>query len=152
MHCPRCQHENREHATFCAQCAASLQPTCPQCGTDLPAVAQFCDKCAAPVSMSLATSAAPDEEAPTLPNTVKKRGCLGIVASTGTLIVSLAYVVVSWIEEHEQHGHGRRLDDPAHVLSLLVVVVSGFWTWRALTRRRRHLSQNFATAGRSVPH
>jgi hypothetical protein len=32
MHCPRCQHDNREGRRFCAECGASLALACPSCG------------------------------------------------------------------------------------------------------------------------
>jgi len=47
MHCPECQHVNREGARFCAQCAASLEAAvaCQRCGRVNPAGAKFCDGC-----------------------------------------------------------------------------------------------------------
>lgn len=47
MHCPRCQHENREGAKFCSACGAKLDLSCPSCGTVNEPGATFCDNCGA---------------------------------------------------------------------------------------------------------
>src|SRR5437879_6674636 len=45
MKCPRCQHESRSGAKFCAECGAPLARDCPSCGTRLPPDAKFCPEC-----------------------------------------------------------------------------------------------------------
>jgi Adenylate and Guanylate cyclase catalytic domain/Double zinc ribbon len=45
MRCPRCHHENREEARFCAACGASCAARCPACGHQPPSEAAFCDHC-----------------------------------------------------------------------------------------------------------
>jgi hypothetical protein len=45
MLCASCGHENREGATFCLGCVASLALSCPGCGKELPSEARFCDSC-----------------------------------------------------------------------------------------------------------
>ena len=45
MHCPRCQHENREGRRFCSQCGAALAATCPSCGFTNEPGDQFCGGC-----------------------------------------------------------------------------------------------------------
>jgi class 3 adenylate cyclase len=49
MQCPRCRHENRATASFCAECGASLVRTdaCPRCATRNPPGHRFCDGCGA---------------------------------------------------------------------------------------------------------
>src|SRR5713101_2378657 len=49
MKCPRCQHENRQAAKFCEECAAPLARACPNCGSQISATAKFCPECANPV-------------------------------------------------------------------------------------------------------
>ncbi len=48
MQCPQCQHENRDTARFCGNCAASLvrEVACLACGTSNPSGQKFCDGCA----------------------------------------------------------------------------------------------------------
>lgn len=48
--CPKCGRENRDDATICRECGASLNPSkdgviCPVCGTENLSDAKFCDKC-----------------------------------------------------------------------------------------------------------
>src|SRR5262245_25364700 len=50
MKCSGCDHENRDVAKFCEECAAPLGRKCARCGVDLRPVAKFCDECAAPVT------------------------------------------------------------------------------------------------------
>ena len=52
MICPSCGAENREDATFCGECAASLaaELACAACGRKNPAGRKFCDSCAAPLA------------------------------------------------------------------------------------------------------
>jgi class 3 adenylate cyclase len=45
MRCPRCHHENREEARFCAACGDSFAARCPACGHQPPSGAAFCDHC-----------------------------------------------------------------------------------------------------------
>src|SRR5712692_10153527 len=45
MHCPQCQHENREGAKFCEACGSKLEFSCPACGNQVRPGAAFCDKC-----------------------------------------------------------------------------------------------------------
>ena len=51
MECPRCRHDNRPTATFCAECGADLaQPgACPRCATANPPGHRFCDGCGVPL-------------------------------------------------------------------------------------------------------
>ena len=52
MNCPSCGHENREDATFCGECAATLaqERPCSACGRLNPAGQKFCDGCAQPLT------------------------------------------------------------------------------------------------------
>ncbi len=50
MQCPQCQHENRDDALFCEECAAPLRHVCSSCGRELRPAAKFCDSCATPVA------------------------------------------------------------------------------------------------------
>ena len=61
MECPSCQHENREEARFCEQCATELQRHCQECGHSVSATAKFCEAC----SHDLSQPVAPSESAPT---------------------------------------------------------------------------------------
>jgi class 3 adenylate cyclase/tetratricopeptide (TPR) repeat protein len=66
MNCPRCQHENPQHAKFCLECGVSLALTCAKCHTALPAGAKFCLECGEPVTAGHGTSrfAAPESYTP----------------------------------------------------------------------------------------
>jgi len=73
----------------------------------------------------------------------KKRGLVGIVARGITLILSLilliasiGYVLYTYVYEHLEHGHNY-LSDPEHIVGIVVVTISAFMTWRAITRRRK---------------
>jgi len=66
------------------------------------------------------------------------RGCLGLTVSTVILIASLGYAVITFLEDHRRHDHYDPFEDPAHVLSLIFVVVSAIATWRSLARRRKN--------------
>jgi len=73
---------------------------------------------------------------------VKKKGrvlgCLGLIISTVIFVVSVGYILFSWAQEHETHGHGRVMfSDPGHVAALIVALVSGLSTGRGLTRLGR---------------
>jgi class 3 adenylate cyclase len=59
MRCPRCQHENREGARFCAACGSALAARCPACGHQPPPGAAFCDHCGTPVAGSVPTTTSP---------------------------------------------------------------------------------------------
>ncbi len=50
MKCPSCQHENREGAKFCEECAAALKRGCSHCGGELSPTAKFCDECGTPAA------------------------------------------------------------------------------------------------------
>jgi class 3 adenylate cyclase len=50
MKCPACQHDNREGAKFCEECAAPLKRSCSRCGSELRPTAKFCDDCGASVA------------------------------------------------------------------------------------------------------
>ncbi len=50
MNCPACQHENRDGARFCEECASPLERACPECGVELRPTAKFCDECGTPVA------------------------------------------------------------------------------------------------------
>jgi class 3 adenylate cyclase len=50
MKCARCQHQNREQATFCAGCGAPLAKSCASCGATLESGAKFCDACGRPAA------------------------------------------------------------------------------------------------------
>ena len=57
MKCSACQHDNREGAKFCEECAAPLKRACSRCGCELRPTAKFCDDCGTPAVST--TSAAP---------------------------------------------------------------------------------------------
>src|SRR5690349_20870632 len=50
MRCPKCRHENRPQAKFCAGCGAALARSCASCGAELPEGARFCDGCGTAVA------------------------------------------------------------------------------------------------------
>ena len=56
MQCPQCQHENREGAKFCNECAAPLSLRCPSCETLNMPGAKFCDECATPLTVQAPAS------------------------------------------------------------------------------------------------
>jgi class 3 adenylate cyclase/tetratricopeptide (TPR) repeat protein len=58
MRCPRCELENREHASFCRGCGASLPIICQRCAAPVEADSAFCDRCGAPLA---AAGASPRE-------------------------------------------------------------------------------------------
>jgi len=45
VHCPSCQHENRDTARFCEACGSKLELSCPSCGNPIRSGASFCDSC-----------------------------------------------------------------------------------------------------------
>jgi class 3 adenylate cyclase/tetratricopeptide (TPR) repeat protein len=65
MHCPHCQHENREGARFCEACGGPLIPACPTCGHRPRPGAAFCDHCGAPL-IGTPTAVTPPSLAPRL--------------------------------------------------------------------------------------
>jgi class 3 adenylate cyclase/tetratricopeptide (TPR) repeat protein len=64
MKCARCQHENREGAKFCEECAAPLARACANCGAALSATAKFCSECAHPAGRAGPAPASPRFGAP----------------------------------------------------------------------------------------
>ena len=50
MRCPACDHDNRNAARFCEECAAPLERRCASCGSALRPTAKFCDECGHPVA------------------------------------------------------------------------------------------------------
>jgi class 3 adenylate cyclase len=58
MKCSRCQHDNRQGAKFCEQCAAPLERACASCGALVSPTAKFCPECAHPVGKA---ASAPDQ-------------------------------------------------------------------------------------------
>ena len=56
MQCPRCQHENPQHAKFCLECGARLALTCAKCRAELPGSAKFCLECGEPVAQQVRAS------------------------------------------------------------------------------------------------
>jgi class 3 adenylate cyclase/tetratricopeptide (TPR) repeat protein len=64
MKCTRCQHENRDGAKFCEDCAAPLARACANCGAQLSSTARFCSECAHPAGQVATPSTAPRFAAP----------------------------------------------------------------------------------------
>ena len=56
MKCSRCQHDNREGAKFCDECAAPLERACAGCGTLVSSAAKFCPECAHPTGQAAAAA------------------------------------------------------------------------------------------------
>jgi len=56
MHCPRCEHENREDARFCRGCGTALPMACPRCAAPSEPDSAFCDRCGAPLAAAGAAS------------------------------------------------------------------------------------------------
>ena len=68
--CPSCGVENREDATFCGECGATLaaEPVCNSCGRPNPVGRKFCDKCGAPLTEIPSPSRTPTPQpTPALP-------------------------------------------------------------------------------------
>jgi len=72
MLCASCGCENREGATFCIGCGASLALSCPVCGKELPSGARFCDSCGQRVVEPSKRPPAPDRLAYTPPHLAEK--------------------------------------------------------------------------------
>src|SRR5262245_25507552 len=66
MHCPQCQHENREGAKFCEACGSKLELICPSCGNSVRPGAAFCDNCGARLTPQSPVSQSPDSRPQTL--------------------------------------------------------------------------------------
>src|SRR3990170_3265645 len=62
MRCASCGQENREGASFCGECAASLVESiaCASCGTSNPVTQKFCDSCGHGLAQSQEEATAPD--------------------------------------------------------------------------------------------
>jgi class 3 adenylate cyclase len=56
MRCPRCYHENREEARFCAACGSAFTAQCPACGHQPLLGAAFCDHCGRPLTGTTAAA------------------------------------------------------------------------------------------------
>jgi class 3 adenylate cyclase/ketosteroid isomerase-like protein len=67
MRCPSCQHENRDGAKFCEECATPLKRACTSCATELRPTAKFCDECGTPIPAAGARGATPSPTAQTPP-------------------------------------------------------------------------------------
>ncbi|MCH7719170.1 MAG: zinc ribbon domain-containing protein, partial [Chloroflexi bacterium] len=69
MRCPRCDQENREDATFCGECGASLSTeiSCANCGRSNPRGRKFCDGCGQELNEPPPAARTPTP-APTLPD------------------------------------------------------------------------------------
>jgi len=59
MRCPSCDHDNRDAAKFCAECAAPLVQRCGSCGAPWRPNAKFCDECGA-ASASASPASTPE--------------------------------------------------------------------------------------------
>lgn len=73
---------------------------------------------------------------------VKKKGLFGrvirLITSIIILLASLGYAAFIWLNDHIEHGHADRLfEDPKHLLSLFLVLISAFWTWRSVASVRK---------------
>jgi TOMM system kinase/cyclase fusion protein len=66
MHCPKCQHENREGARFCEACGSRLELLCPACGHQLRLGAAFCDQCGTALTVQPPVPQTPDSRPQTL--------------------------------------------------------------------------------------
>src|SRR5262245_25300116 len=122
MRCPRCRHENRATASFCAECGASLvvAEACPRCATRNPPGHRFCDGCGASLGTRAATG-----PAPTLPSAPAhladkiRRGRGGLEGERKLVTVLFADVVHSMeiaerVDPEEWH---RVLDRFFHILA-----------------------------------
>lgn len=55
MKCPKCQHENKSSANFCARCGTKLQGLCPQCKAEISFDDSFCSNCGASLETTAIT-------------------------------------------------------------------------------------------------
>ena len=60
MQCPNCGRSNREDASFCSHCGASLLTPCPVCSTPYAAGSSFCSNCGARLDAGAPSS--PDQD------------------------------------------------------------------------------------------
>jgi len=67
VRCPSCSHENREGATFCEGCGASLARVCSKCQAQLRPSARFCDSCGQGVDEPSTQHAPTPPPSPALP-------------------------------------------------------------------------------------
>ena len=67
MLCNSCSHENREGATFCEGCGASLARVCSKCQARLRPSARFCDSCGQGVEESSVQHPPTPPPSPALP-------------------------------------------------------------------------------------
>jgi class 3 adenylate cyclase len=67
LRCPSCNHENRQGATFCEGCGASLALVCSKCQAQLRSSARFCDSCGQGVDEPSVQDAPIPVRSPTLP-------------------------------------------------------------------------------------
>ncbi len=72
----------------------------------------------------------------------RNRGFFGSIAngisfilSSMVLLASAGFVAVTFVQDHKQHGH--YLNDPVHLVGLVVMVVSAVMAWQSITWRRR---------------
>ena len=56
------------------------------------------------------------------------------ILSSIIMIASAAYVAVTYIQDHGQHGH-KYWNDPWHLLGLAVVVISAIVAWHSVSWR-----------------
>src|SRR5436309_4865193 len=68
MRCPQCQHQNREGAKFCDECATPLPLRCPACGTENRPSAKFCNECATPLTQQSGVWGPKSEVQPPIPH------------------------------------------------------------------------------------
>src|SRR5262249_60006620 len=64
MNCPQCQHDNRQAARFCEQCATPLAQLCSNCRMAVSLAAKFCHACGHPIATARAASLMPDSYTP----------------------------------------------------------------------------------------
>jgi hypothetical protein len=67
VRCPSCGHENREDASFCRGCGATLARSCPTCAAEQEPDAAFCDRCGASLTEPAPTPAPTPQPAPFTP-------------------------------------------------------------------------------------
>ena len=52
------------------------------------------------------------------------------------LIVSIGYVIYTFVIEHILHGH-YNLQDPEHIIGIAAVIIGAYLTWRKRTMSKR---------------
>ncbi len=60
---------------------------------------------------------------------------ISFIVSFMILILSTGFVAVTYLQDHGQHGH--YINDPIHLIGLVVVVISAASAWLSITWRRR---------------